>query len=139
MRAPTPFHDRSQSQQLIIGGVVPMAIGALAGVLVGISAPAYWIIAGLAAVGAFLSGLEHPDGWDAADRGFLGGLIYGTALLLAHELANTSPKVSLGSAPAFLAVITTVAGTLLAAGGGRLHRSQRERAQSLSGDRPAAP
>jgi hypothetical protein len=121
----TPFRDRSPTGQLIVGGVVPMLIGALAGVLVGVSAGAYWAIAALAAVGAFASGFEHVDGWEAADRGFISGLIYGTSLLLAHELAGTHPKASLGSVPALLAVVTAIAGALLCAAGGHLARLQR--------------
>lgn len=122
---PTPFDSRSEAGRTVVGGLVPAAVGALAGVLVGISAPAYWAVALVAAVGAVLAGLEHAGGWEAADRGFLSGLIYGTALLLAHELAGTHAKVSLGSFPPILAVITTIAGTLLTAAGGRLARERR--------------
>jgi hypothetical protein len=111
----------------MVAGVVPMLIGGLAGVLIGVSAAAYWAIAALAAVGAVLSGFEHVDGWEAADRGFMSGLIYGTSLLLAHELAGTPAKASLGSVPALLAVVTAVAGSLLCAAGGHLARLQRDR------------
>jgi hypothetical protein len=122
MPAPTLFRDRSPTAQLITAGVVPMLIGGLAGVLVGVSAAAYWAIAVLAAVGAFLSGFEHVDGWEAADRGFISGVIYGVSLLLAHEIAGTTAKASLGSLPALLAVVTALAGSLLCAGGGHLAR-----------------
>jgi hypothetical protein len=124
MHAPPLFRDRSPTAQLVLGGGPPMLIGGLAGVLVGVSAAGYWAVAVLAAVGAFLSGFEHTDGWEAADRGLLSGLIYGVALLLAHELAGTHPRASLGSVPALLAVVTAVAGSLLAAGGGHLARLQ---------------
>lgn len=127
MPAPTLFHDRSPTAQLIGGGVLPMLIGGLAGVLVGVSAGAYWAVAALAAVGAFLSGFEHIDGWEAADRGFISGLIYGTSLLLAHEIADTAARVPLGSIPALVAVVTAIAGALLCAAGGHLARLQRGR------------
>ena len=127
--AMTPlFRDRPREVQIILGGVVPAVVGAIAGVLVGVSSPAYWVIAILAGVGAFLSGFEHRDGWGGADRGFSGGLIYGIALLLAHAIAGTHAKVSLGSFPPLLAVVTAIIGMFLAAGGGRLARAQRERA-----------
>jgi hypothetical protein len=128
MHAPTLFRDRSPTAQLIGGGVLPMVIGGLAGVLVGVSAAGYWAVAVLAGVGAFLSGFEHGDGWEAADRGFLSGLIYGASLLLAHELAGTHARVSLGSAPALLAVVTALAGSVLCAAGGHLAGLQRARA-----------
>jgi hypothetical protein len=122
------FRDRSREAQIVLGGVLPAAIGAVAGILIGVSSGAYWAVAILAGVGAFLSGFEHRDGWGGADRGFFGGLIYGIALLLAHALAGTHAKVSLGSFPPLLAVLTAIIGMLLAAGGGRLARAQRERA-----------
>jgi len=128
MYEPVLFRDRPRPAQILIGGVIPAALGALAGIMLGVSAAVYWIIAVLAAVGAFLSGFEHRDGWGGADRGFFGGLIYGVALLVAHALAGTHATVSLGSFPPFLAVITTIVGMLLAAIGGRLARLRRESA-----------
>jgi hypothetical protein len=136
MYAPPLFRDRSESVQVVIGGVVPAVVGGLAGVLIGASAPAYIALGVLASIGAFLGGFEHVDGWEAADRGFLGGLIYGAALLLVHELVNTHAKVSLGSFPPYLAVITTLVGTLLSAAGGRVARAQRRRATALTVGRP---
>jgi hypothetical protein len=131
------FDDRSRPVQIVIGGLVPAALGALAGILVGVSAPAYWALAIVAGIGGFLSGFEHAGGWEAADRGFFGGLIYGVALLVVHALVGTEAKVSLGSFPPLLAVITAIAGMLLAAAGGRIGRMQRERAGAAStGDPP---
>jgi hypothetical protein len=128
MPLPVLFRDRSRPMQVLLGGVIPAAIGALAGVLVGVSAVAYWVVGALAGIGALLAGLEHRDGWGGADRGMVGGAIYGTALLLAHQLAGTHAKVSLGSFKPLLAVFTAVVGILLGACGGRLARAQRERA-----------
>lgn len=129
---PVPFADRSEGQKVIIGAVIPALVGALAGFLVGASAAGYWVVAVLAGVGAFLSGFEHPDGWDAADRGFFGGVIYGTTLLLVHELIHNHARVSLGSFPPFLVVVTALAGTLLAAAGGRINRSRATRGPAAS-------
>jgi hypothetical protein len=132
MYSPVLFADRSRPAQVVIGGVIPAAVGAVAGVLLGVSAAAYWVVAVLAAVGAFVAGFEHRDGWGGADRGFFGGLIYGIALLLVHALAGTHATVSLGSFPPFLAVITTLVGMLLGAAGGRLART-RKAAVGVSG------
>jgi hypothetical protein len=132
MPRPPLFRDRSRPVQVLLGGVIPAAVGALAGVLVGVSSAAYWVVAVLAGAGAFLSGFEHLDGWGGADRGFFGGLIYGVALLVAHAIAGTSAKVSLGSFPPLLAVLTAIIGMLLAAAGGRIARLQREKAGIVS-------
>jgi hypothetical protein len=128
--APPPFDERSEGQKVVFGALLPALVGALAGFLVGASAAGYWVVAALAGVGALLGGFEHDGGWDAADRGFFGGVIYGTTLLLVHELIHNHAKVSLGSFPPFLVVITALFGTLLSAAGGRLARGQRETAGS---------
>ena len=115
--------------QILLGGIVPAGFGALAGVLLGVSATAYWAIGAIAAIGGFVAGFEHLDGWGGADRGLVAGAIYGIALLVAHAAAGTDPKVSLGSCPPFLVVLTAIIGMLLTAAGGRLARSRRERAE----------
>jgi hypothetical protein len=132
------FRDRARPFQIVLGGVVPAIIGALAGVLIGVSTGAYWAVAILAGVGGFLSGFEHRDGWGGADRGLVGGAIYGTALLVAHAIAGTHAKVSLGSFPPLLAVVTAIVGMLLAALGGYIGRRLRER-EGISPGEPAEP
>jgi len=67
----------------------------------------------VAGIGGFLSRFEHQDGWGAADRGLVAGFIYGVALLVAHAIAGTHAKVSLGSFPPLLAVVTAIFGMLL--------------------------
>jgi hypothetical protein len=130
MHSPTLLRDRPRSLQVILGGVVPCAVGALAGILLGVSAGAYWAIAALAALGGVLAGFEHRDGWGGADRGLVGGALYGASLLIAHAIAGTDATVSLGSFPPALVVITAIVGMLLGALGGRLARTARERADA---------
>jgi hypothetical protein len=77
MYMPTLFRDRPRPVQIVLGGVVPCAIGAVAGVMLGISAAAYWAVAGIAAIGGVQAGFEHRDGWGGADRGLVGGALYG--------------------------------------------------------------
>jgi ABC-type branched-subunit amino acid transport system permease subunit len=130
---PVLFRDRPRPVQILLGGVVPAVLGAVAGVLIAKSTGAYWAIAAVVTVGGFLAGFEHQDGWGGADRGLVGGAIYGASLLIAHAIAGTHAKVSLGSFPPFLVVVTAIFGMLLGAAGGRLARGLRER----SGGTPA--
>ena len=123
MNAPVLFRDRPRPVQVVLGGVIPAVFGAIAGILVGESTAAYWALAGLVSVGGILAGLEHQDGWGGADRGLVGGAIYGTSLLIAHAIAGTHAKVSLGSFPPLLAVVTAIIGMLLGALGGRIARA----------------
>jgi hypothetical protein len=127
MLEPTLFRDRPRPAQIVLGGVVPAFFGAAAGVLVGASVGGYWALAAVVSIGGLLAGFEHQDGWGGADRGLVGGAVYGTALLVAHAIAGTHAKVSLGSFPPFLAVVTAIIGMLLGALGGRLARGLRER------------
>lgn len=126
--SPVLLRDRSRPVQILLAGVLPVAFGAVAGVLIGVSPAGYWIWGAIAALGAFVAGFEHRDGWGGADRGFFGGAFYGTALLVTHALVGTHAKVSLGSFPPFLAVLTAIIGMFLSAAGGRIARGQRERA-----------
>jgi len=127
MYEPILFRDRERPAQIVLAGVVPAIAGAIAGVLIGASSGAYWAWGALAAIGAIVGGFEHGDGWDAADRGLIAGAIYGVALLLVHAILGTHAKVSLGSFPPALVVITAIAGMLLSALGGRIARQGRER------------
>jgi hypothetical protein len=124
---PTLFRDRPRHVQILLGGVLPALIGVAAGILVGVSTGGYWAVAIVAAIGGFLAGFEHQDGWGGADRGLVGGGIYGASLLITHAIAGTEAKVSLGSFPPLLVVVTAIFGILLGAAGGRLARMQRER------------
>jgi hypothetical protein len=121
------LRDRSRPTQIVLGGVIPVIVGVIAGVLVNESLAAYYAVGIVAGVGAFLSGFEHRDGWGGADRGFFGGLIYGASLLITNQLMGNTPKTSLGSFKPLFAVLTAIVGMLLAAAGGRLARVTRER------------
>jgi hypothetical protein len=134
MFKPVLFRDRPRHMQILLGGVLPALLGALAGVLVGVSAGAYWALAAVVAVGSILAGFEHLDGWGGADRGFFSGLIYGIALLVAHAIAGTTARVSLGKFPPLLAVVTAIAGMLLSAIGGYNARQARLRAAQKRGE-----
>jgi hypothetical protein len=123
MHAPPLFRDRPRPIQIVLGGVVPFVFGAIVGVVLGISTGAYWGLSVLAGLGAIVAGFEHQDGWGGADRGLVGGAIFGAGILIAHAIAGTHAKVSLGSFPPLLIVIDAIAGMLLGALGGRIGRA----------------
>ena len=125
---PPLFSTRPVAFQVVAGLVVPAAIGALAGVLLGSTAVGYWALQGVAAVGGFLAGVEHRGGPDGADRGLIGGLLFGSFLLLAHAIDGSEAKASLGAHPGVLVVFTGVVGALIGALGGA-RRAAVERAR----------
>jgi hypothetical protein len=127
MQASPLFRERPRSAQVVLGLVVPTALGALAGVFLGISATVYWAIGLIAFVGGILAGFEHADGWDGADRGLVGGTLYGTGLLLAHAIAGTDAKVSLPGFAPVLVLVTAIIGTVLGTIGGRIRGAAMQR------------
>src|SRR5215212_7699735 len=66
MQASPLFRERPRSTQVVLGLVVPTALGAVAGVLLGVSAAAYWVIGVIAFVGGILAGIEPREAWSAA-------------------------------------------------------------------------
>jgi hypothetical protein len=122
---PTLFRDRSRPAQVVLAGVVPFLFGALLGVVLGISAGAYWALSALAAIGAVLAGLEHQDVRGGAKRGLFAGSLFALGILVAHAIAGTDAKVSLGDFPPLLIPIDAVIGGLLGALGGRISYIRR--------------
>jgi hypothetical protein len=129
MKAPL-FRDRGRGAQILLAVVAPFALGAVLGVVLGISSGGYWGLSALAALGGFLAGFEHEGGADGARRGVLGGALFGAGLLLAHAIAGTHAKVSLGSVPLLLVLIDAIIGALLGALGARAAQAAGQRESS---------
>jgi hypothetical protein len=127
MDASPLFRERPRSVQMLLGIVVPLLLGAVAGVLLGVSAAAYWVIGVIAFVGGILAGFEHADGRDGAERGLVGGTLYGTGLLVAHAIAGTDAKVSLPGFAPVLVLVTAIIGAVLGTIGGRIRGGAMER------------
>jgi hypothetical protein len=138
MHLPVLFIDRSRPTQILLGGIIPAAVGSLQGVLIGTSAAAYWVVAAIAGIGMFLAGFEHRDGWGGADRGMVSGAIYATALVVVHSLIGNHAKVSLGSSRPVFVIFVAILSILIGALGGRIGRALRERAGTLPRDEQAA-
>jgi hypothetical protein len=127
LRATPLFRERPRPAQVILGLVVPTLVGAAAGILLGVSAAAYWAIGLAALIGGVLAGFEHADGWDGADRGLVGGALYGTGLLIAHAIAGTDATVSLPGFAPILIVFTAIIGMLAGALGGKIRGTAMQR------------
>jgi cyanate permease len=123
--SPTLLRERSENTQVWLAVIVPLVFGAVVGIFLGTSATVYWILLGVASLGALLSGLEHDQVKEAAGRGAVAGAMFGLGILAAHQLAGTDAKVSLGSFPPLLILIDAIAGALLAALGCCLSRRRR--------------
>ena len=133
MKLPQPFNERPFALQVAGGIVVPMVFGLLTGFALGWNEIVYYIMAvPLAIGGGFLAGIEHRAADEAALRGAIGGLVFGSFILLGLEIVNNEPKAHLGDPQAGLVFVTTLGGALLGALGG-YWRMRQERRPALGG------
>ncbi|HEX8084839.1 MAG TPA: hypothetical protein VF529_11170 [Solirubrobacteraceae bacterium] len=127
MAGVTLLRERSHGAEMALVVVVPVVYGAITGVLLGESEAAYTILALLGILGGFVAGLEHEGALEGFYRGLLGGLLFGTAILVANGIADKAPKAELPDPEVLLIVVTGVFGAGLGALGGwfRLRRDRR--------------
>lgn len=123
--SPPLFANHPAPVQILLGIVVPILGGLVAGVLLVVSEPVYLIYSVLAIGAGYFGGLEHVGGEEGALRGFCGGVLFGTFILVAKEVSGSDPKVHLPDPEVALVVLTTVLGIGLGALGGR-SRGKRE-------------
>ncbi len=116
MRFQPYFDDRPFAVQMVVGIVVPVLFGIVTGLALGWNAVVYWVLVGpLAIVGGVLAGTEHKSTEDGFVRGVIGGLVYGSFVLIGFEIANTDAKAYLGEPHVGLVLVTTVVGAILGA------------------------
>ena len=126
MHFPPAFEDRPFALQLVGLVVVPMIFGVLTGFALGWSEIVYLIMVGpIGLLGGFAGGIEHRSAEDGFIRGLVGGLVYGSFILLGHKIAGTEPKAELPDPQVGLVMLTSLVGGLLGALGGRF-RARRE-------------
>jgi hypothetical protein len=110
--------------------VLPVAFGAITGVVLGIGEPGYLVLSVLGVVGGIGAGFDHLGAEAGVKRGLVGGSLFGLAILAAHELHGEPATAELPEPAILLAVITTVLGAAFGALGGWLRqRTEARRAQ----------
>lgn len=124
MALPPLLSSRPPAQQIVVANVVPAVYGLITGVLLGVSEPVYLVMSLLGILGGYVAGLEHLTAGDGATRGVVGGVLFGSFILLGHEMTGAEAKAELPEPAILLVAITTVAGSLLGTLGGR-SRSRR--------------
>jgi hypothetical protein len=114
VKLPPPFDERPFWLQVVGGIVVPMVFGLLSGFALGWSEIVYYVMVGpLGIAGGFLAGTEHRSVDEAVVRGAIGGLVFGSFILIGHEIANNAPKAHLPDPQGGLAFATTLFGAIL--------------------------
>jgi hypothetical protein len=111
---PPPFDERPFWLQVVGGIVVPVVFGLLSGLALGWSEVVYYVMAGpLALAGGFVAGTEHRTIEDGVVRGAIGGLVFGSFILIGHEIANNAPKAHLPDPQGGLVFATALFGAVL--------------------------
>jgi hypothetical protein len=108
----------------------PIAVGVLCGILLGTSKSAYLILTVLTIAGGFLAGFEHAGGREGALRGLCGGTLFGSFILIAHEIDGREPTADLPHPAILLVVFTAVFGVLLGAFGGWMRARAEAKAKA---------
>jgi hypothetical protein len=135
VKLPPLLHERSMNAEMALLVLGPTVLGALAGFLLGTSKGGYLIVSLIAALGGFAAGLEHPGWRPGFYRGLLGGLLYGTALLVVFDLREKAAKAGLPDHKSLIVVIAAVAGVILSSAGGAVRGRHEQRADSAPASR----
>ena len=122
---PPLFEDRTREAQIVLAVVVPFLFGASPGSSSGSRPPStrFWPCWPRSAASSPASSTPIPAG--GARRVFVGGALFGLGILIAHAIAGTDAKVSLGGFPPLLILIDAIIGAVLGAIGGAISRSRR--------------
>ncbi|HEX6390382.1 MAG TPA: hypothetical protein VFZ89_13060 [Solirubrobacteraceae bacterium] len=110
---PPLLYPRPPAEQLIVAVAVPIVFGVVTGLTLGWSEPVYLVLQLVGIAGGYLAGMEHDAPLEGVYRGLLGGLLFGSSILIAHGLADAAPKADLPEPETLLIAITAGFGTLL--------------------------
>jgi hypothetical protein len=117
---PPLLEEHPRSLQIVLAGIVPAVYGAITGYFLGVSEGTYLVLSILGVVGGIAAGFDHLGTAAGAKRGLMAGTIFGSAILIAHEIHGATAKADLPHPGILLVVITALLGAGFGAIGGRL-------------------
>jgi hypothetical protein len=126
MPLPPAFEERSAVEQIVGAVVITMVFGLITGFALGWNEIVYYVLVGpVALLGGFVGGMEHRSTDEGFVRGAMGGLVFGSFVLLGLEILNDEPEAYLGEPQVGLVFVTTIVGSILGALGAA-YRARRE-------------
>jgi hypothetical protein len=131
VRLPPLLNEHPRSLQVFLAIILPAAYGAVTGYFLGVSEGTYLVLSIIGILGGIGAGFDHLGAREGAMRGVLAGLIFGSSILIAHEIHGAEAEAHLPEPAILLVVLTTLLGAAFGALGGYL----RER--SMRGAAPA--
>ena len=120
MRLPPLLSEHPGPVQAFLAVILPAAYGAVTGYFLGVSEITYIVLSIIGILGGIGAGFDHLGAGAGARRGVLAGLIFGSSILIAHEIHGADAEAHLPDPEILLVVITTGLGAAFAALGGRL-------------------
>jgi hypothetical protein len=122
VKLPPLLEEHPRSVQILLAIVVPAVYGAVTGYMLGVSEGTYLVMSILGILGGIGAGFDHLGAAAGAKRGVVAGLIFGSAILIAHEIHGATAKADLPHPAILLVVVTTLLGAGFGALGGALRR-----------------
>lgn len=113
---------------MFLGLAVPSVYGLLTGIALDESKGLYIALAIIAAIGGVVAGFEMYGPGQGAVRGAFGGALFGSFILIGHELVGGDATVKLPHPAILFLLFTVIPGIGLGAWGGRLRLELEERA-----------
>ena len=139
MRLPPLLSEHPPPVRFLLAAVVPAVYGAITGVFLGVSEALYLVLSLLGVLGGIGAGFDHLGARAGALRGVVAGSVFGSFILIAHELTGQEAEADLPDPAILLIVITTVFGVLFATLGGRLRARTERRAEAARGTEVPGP
>ena len=137
MRLPPLLKEHPRSIQIGLALVLPAVYGAITGYFLGVSEATYLVLSVLGILGGIGAGFDHHGATLGLRRGALAGLIFGSSILIAHEIHGAEAEAELPDPAVVLIGVTTGLGGAFGALGGRLRA--RAEARSESARAPEVP
>lgn len=112
--------------------ILPAAYGAVTGYFLGVSEGTYLVLSIIGILGGIGAGFDHMGASIGMRRGIVAGLIFGSSILIAHEIHGADAKADLPDPETVLVAITTGLGAAFGALGGWLRERVTERRLAAS-------
>jgi hypothetical protein len=129
MWLPPLLKEHPRWLQVMLALVLPAAYGAVTGYFLGVSEGTYLVLSIIGVLGGIGAGFDHMGAAIGLRRGIVAGLIFGSAILIAHEIHGATAKADLPDPEILLVAITTGLGAAFGALGGWLRERATTRRQ----------
>ncbi len=124
---PRLLNTRPALEQILISTLPALIFGVIVGAVLDFSAAGYYALTLLAVLGGILGGMEHETTAEGAQRGLVGGLVFGAGVLAGHQLLSRRAQVALPHPESAQVIIAALFGVPISAFGAwlRIRRARQ--------------